>query len=133
MGFELTEDSSRCVVTGETGLTHTRTISQFISFMFLTGFGALSGRCGWWLGAIGVESHCRRGRLGGKGGNDRDRGQIDAQTPTPARSSGRKGSHIPIVNDESSNFLCNERDRLAFAIQDAELGFRGGGSSVELK
>ena len=76
VGFELTEDSSRCVVTGETGLTHTRTISQFISFKFLMVFGALSGRCGWWLGAIGMESNCRRGRLG-EGGNDRDRGQID--------------------------------------------------------
>jgi hypothetical protein len=45
-GVGLTEDSSRCVVTGETGLTHTRTKAQFISMIFLMIFGAQLNMCG---------------------------------------------------------------------------------------
>jgi len=37
----------------------------------------------------------------------------------------RKASHIPIVNDESSNFLYNERFGSAFAIHHPELTLGG--------
>lgn len=39
-GVELTENSSWCVVTGETGLTHTRTTSQIISIIVFVVFEA---------------------------------------------------------------------------------------------
>ena len=71
-GVGLTENSSWCVVTGETGLTHTRTISQIISIIVLVVFGSPSGSCGARWKAIGMDSICRRGRI--RGGNDCDRG-----------------------------------------------------------
>jgi hypothetical protein len=73
-GVGLTEDSSGCVVTGETGLTHTRTKAQFISMIFLMVFGAQPNMCAGSWGPIELVGILPSWPIRGRCGNaDRDR------------------------------------------------------------
>ena len=93
-GVELTEDSSWCVVTGETGLTHTRTTSQIISIIVLIVLGAPFGNFeGRWK-AIGMDSISRRGRI--RGGNDRDRAGLTTRPKHKPEAPGKNHSTYPL-------------------------------------
>jgi hypothetical protein len=107
---ELTEDCSGRIITGETGLAHTRTINcQLISIRY-TSF---------------VRSCRRAGEARRRGGRCQCRQPLHDRD---GRSSMSGGMISPIVDDEGCDFLCSEEQKSAelIEIEAHRQGMAGG-------
>lgn len=88
---KLTENSSGSIVTGETGLAHTRTMITVSRCPCL-----YPARGGWGVEFEALES------------NAQQRGDLDPPHVCGSGAGGESKQSLPIVDDESCDFLCND-------------------------